>query len=92
MNATLSVSCPRSANWPAALRIGFGLIWAIDATLKWLPGFRDSFAAMLDAAAQGQPSGQKRHPERLLDSERPRAVVENWAPVADPVQANPPQP
>ena len=23
-----------------ALRITFGVIWLIDATLKWLPGFR----------------------------------------------------
>jgi uncharacterized membrane protein YphA (DoxX/SURF4 family) len=56
MNATLTVSRRRSANWPAALRIAFGLVWAIDASLKWLPGFRSSFAAMLDAAGQGQPS------------------------------------
>lgn len=39
----------------SALRIAFGLVWVIDATLKWLPGFRDSFAAMLDATAHGQP-------------------------------------
>jgi uncharacterized membrane protein YphA (DoxX/SURF4 family) len=39
-----------------ALRLAFGLVWAINATLKWLPGFRDSFAAMLNAAAQDQPS------------------------------------
>lgn len=27
--------------WPKdALRIGFGVIWLIDAVLKWLPGFR----------------------------------------------------
>jgi len=26
--------------WPKdALRIAFGIIWLIDATLKWLPGF-----------------------------------------------------
>lgn len=39
----------------AVLRVAFGLVWAIDATLKWLPGFRAGFAAMLDAAAHGQP-------------------------------------
>lgn len=39
----------------AVLRIAFGLVWAIDATLKWLPGFRASFGSMLDAAAVGQP-------------------------------------
>jgi nitrite reductase (NO-forming) len=35
--------------------VAFGFVWAIDATLKWLPGFRDSFASMLDKAAMGQP-------------------------------------
>ena len=39
----------------AALRIAFGLVWGIDASLKWLPAFRETFAAMLTAAAQGQP-------------------------------------
>jgi uncharacterized membrane protein YphA (DoxX/SURF4 family) len=43
---------PRSVS---AVRIAFGLVWAVDATLKWLPGFHDSFAAMLDATAHGQP-------------------------------------
>ena len=40
----------------AALRIAFGVVWAIDASLKWLPAFRETFAAMLTAAAQEQPS------------------------------------
>jgi nitrite reductase (NO-forming) len=39
-----------------AVRIGFGLIWAIDATLKWLPGFRGGFLGMIQEAAVGQPS------------------------------------
>lgn len=38
------------------VRLGFGLIWGIDATLKWLPGFRDSYLMMVRASAQGQPS------------------------------------
>lgn len=37
------------------LRTAFGLIWVVDAVLKWLPGFRDSFGTMLDQAAQAQP-------------------------------------
>ena len=37
-------------------RLGFGLIWGIDATLKWLPGFRDNYLMMIQASAQGQPS------------------------------------
>jgi nitrite reductase (NO-forming) len=38
------------------VRLLFGLIWGIDATLKWLPGFRDHFLAMIQASGQGQPS------------------------------------
>lgn len=39
----------------AGLRVAFGLVWAVDAVLKWLPGFRDGFGAMLDQAAKAQP-------------------------------------
>jgi len=42
--------------WPKdALRITFGVIWLIDATLKWLPGFRASYMPTIMAEAQGQP-------------------------------------
>jgi nitrite reductase (NO-forming) len=49
---------PRAAlrSWPQdALRIAFGAIWAIDAVLKWLPGFRSSYVADITGAAKGQP-------------------------------------
>jgi nitrite reductase (NO-forming) len=36
-------------------RIAFGLIWLIDAGLKWEPAFRSGFTADLRMAAQGQP-------------------------------------
>ncbi len=42
--------------WPKdALRITFGMIWLIDATLKWLPGFRASYMSTIMGEAQGQP-------------------------------------
>jgi nitrite reductase (NO-forming) len=45
-----------SSNRPVtAFRIAFALVWLIDATLKWLPGFRSGFSSMLDQAATGQP-------------------------------------
>lgn len=47
-----AVSPGRSAD---ALRIGFGLIWLVDAAMKWQPGFRAGFAGSLSDAAQGQP-------------------------------------
>ena len=44
------------AAWPKdALRIGFGLIWLVDAALKWLPGFRASYMDTIMGEAQGQP-------------------------------------
>ncbi len=42
--------------WPKdALRIAFGVIWGIDAVLKWLPGFRSSFMDSIMGETQGQP-------------------------------------
>jgi nitrite reductase (NO-forming) len=35
--------------------VAFGLVWAVDALLKWSPEYRGGFATMLDAAAKGQP-------------------------------------
>ncbi len=39
----------------AILRIGFGAIWAIDASLKWQPAFQANFQQMLSDVAKGQP-------------------------------------
>jgi uncharacterized membrane protein YphA (DoxX/SURF4 family) len=42
--------------WPKyALRITFGIIWLIDAVLKWLPGFRSGYMASIKGAGMGQP-------------------------------------
>src|SRR6516225_3582329 len=42
--------------WPKdALRIAFGVIWLIDATLKWLPGFKVFFFQAEDGTRDGQP-------------------------------------
>lgn len=40
----------------AYLRIVFGVIWAIDAVLKWQPAFLNGFLTYVKTAAQGQPS------------------------------------
>jgi uncharacterized membrane protein YphA (DoxX/SURF4 family) len=43
--------------WPkAAFRIGFGLIWLIDAVFKWLPDFHKGLLGMVKTSGQGQPS------------------------------------
>jgi uncharacterized membrane protein YphA (DoxX/SURF4 family) len=45
------------ANCRAAdlFRIGFGLIWVIDAAFKWQSGFHRSFMGMVMGEGQGQP-------------------------------------
>ncbi|MGD0054130.1 MAG: DoxX family protein [Acidimicrobiales bacterium] len=37
-------------------RVVFGLIWGIDAALKWLPGFRSTYVAAISGVAKGQPT------------------------------------
>jgi uncharacterized membrane protein YphA (DoxX/SURF4 family) len=39
----------------AFLRIAFGAIWAVDASLKWQPAFQANFRQILAGVAQGQP-------------------------------------
>jgi nitrite reductase (NO-forming) len=56
MSQTQQASGRCAPAWPRdALRITFGVIWLIDATLKWLPGFRTSYMSVIMAEAQGQP-------------------------------------
>jgi uncharacterized membrane protein YphA (DoxX/SURF4 family) len=51
---------PQLRSWPQdAFRIGFGLIWLVDAVLKWLPGFRSTYVSAVTGAAQGQPGWLK---------------------------------
>lgn len=46
-----------SAGWTGTIvRLLFGVIWGIDAYLKWLPGYRHTYLSNLKQAAQGQPS------------------------------------
>ena len=47
----------RGPAWPQdAVRITFGLVWLVDAVLKWLPGFRASYVDAIRGAADGQPA------------------------------------
>ncbi len=52
LTTTLSTSSWRHKGI-AILRIGFGLIWLIDAWFKWQPTFQNNFAGYL--SANGQP-------------------------------------
>lgn len=40
----------------ALLRITFGAIWAVDASLKWQPAFRANFSQLVSSVFQGQPA------------------------------------
>ena len=54
-DSAISASMDRPM-WPKdALRISFGVIWLVDATLKWLPGFRASYMDAIMGTTQGQP-------------------------------------
>src|SRR5450432_9193 len=57
MLSTPAVTGRSVPTWPKdALRITFGIIWLIDAVLKWLPGFRSGYIGMITDAGQGQPA------------------------------------
>jgi nitrite reductase (NO-forming) len=49
-----------SKTWPsvasAALRVAFGVIWAVGAALTWSPGFAVHYVGYLHNAAHGQPA------------------------------------
>jgi uncharacterized membrane protein YphA (DoxX/SURF4 family) len=45
----------RGAWGGAAVRVAFGMVWLVDAALKWLPGYRTNFLDQLMVGAQGQP-------------------------------------
>ncbi len=38
------------------LTLSFGVIWLIDAVLKWMPSFIDGFSGYLQSAMTGQPN------------------------------------
>lgn len=44
------------AHLVGALRIAFGVIWLVDAALKWSPAFFSEYLSLLKAASQGQPA------------------------------------
>ncbi len=53
-----AVRAPRARPLPwglDVLRVAFGVIWAIDATLKWMPGFRAGYLDAVKSAGDGQP-------------------------------------
>ncbi len=71
-NQTAARGC---APWPKdVLRITFGIIWLIDATLKWLPGFRASYMATIMGQADGQPGWLRWWFDFWIRTQHPQAV------------------
>lgn len=57
---TPTLASPTPIQWPkTTVRIIFGVIWLIDAILKWLPGFRSDYMDSLREGADGQPGWLK---------------------------------
>ena len=58
-HTTLSSYHPTMMNWRqkgvGIARIIFGLVWAVDAILKWQPQFQNTFVEQVAAARDGQP-------------------------------------
>lgn len=63
-------------DWPRdAVRIAFGVIWLVDAILKWLPGFRSGYMDYLAEGAQGQPSWLRGWFNFWINLQEPRAEL-----------------
>jgi nitrite reductase (NO-forming) len=46
-----------SAGWTGTtVRVLFGIVFGVDAVLKWLPGYRDTYLAALKSASASQPT------------------------------------
>jgi nitrite reductase (NO-forming) len=74
MTSTLATGRVTPA-WPKdALRVSFGIIWLIDAVLKWLPGFRSGYMSMLMGQAQGQPGWLRPWFTFWINVQHPRAI------------------
>lgn len=62
-------------DWPKdAVRISFGVVWLIDAILKWLPGFRAGYLNALTEGARGQPSWLQPWFNFWVDLQAPRVA------------------
>ena len=75
MASTAQTSVRSVPAWPKdALRISFGVIWLIDAVLKWLPGFRSGYMGMIMGQAQDQPGWLRGWFDFWINLQRPRAM------------------
>jgi nitrite reductase (NO-forming) len=81
MTANQATARPLPA-WPKdALRIAFGVIWLIDAVLKWLPGFKDGYMDTIMGTRDGQPGWLRWWFDFWINLQHPAATF-FWALVA----------
>lgn len=66
-----------SATVPDLVRIVFGLIWLIDAALKWQPGFRRGYMSLLMGESAGQPGWLHWWFRFWIDLQHPDVIL--WA-------------
>lgn len=68
--------------WPAAataaLRVAFGIIWAIGAALTWSPDFAVHYVGYLHNAAQGQPAWLQGWFAMWIGMVTPHALLFTW--------------
>src|SRR6516225_6453718 len=65
----------RRPDWPkSAVRVGFGIMWAIDAGLKWRASFRAGYLGTLTDASKGQASWLHPWFNFWIDLQRPRVT------------------
>jgi len=61
--------------WPKdALRVTFGIIWLIDAILKWLPGFRSGYMDTIMGTRDGQPGWLRWWFDFWINLQHPQAM------------------
>lgn len=66
---------PARPDWPKdAVRVTFGVMWLVDAVLKWLPGFRVTYMGTLMEEAQGQPGWLRPWFDFWINVQHPRAA------------------
>jgi uncharacterized membrane protein YphA (DoxX/SURF4 family) len=56
MAASSAATGRRHTRAAAALRIAFGVVWAVDAWFKWQPSFTNRIVNYLNSARTGQPA------------------------------------
>ena len=63
------------SHWPmTGLRVGFGVVWLVDAILKWLPGFRSDYMATIMGEADGQANWERPWFDFWINVQHPVAV------------------